>query len=209
MIDDAFSFIAHKWAWLQHAVGWKAFEKYLAKYSLGAIVAAMVSGAVVFIVARKYTKRIKQIDSTLEFSRRFHELMQQQRDLNRRYATQAKATQPPTDGNIEVADAEMWWWRFFDLILYEFDFYQSGFLRKERFNEWMLWRWYDAQHPDQLSVCGMNYRDGWAYWTAHSPNQRNRLVRFLETIHAAHSSEAVTAIVKQNGPRFLRPAHLD
>src|SRR5215831_9194487 len=51
---------------------------------IGAVITALVNMGVLFWIASRYTKRLKRIESTLEFSKRFQELLQQQRDLNRR-----------------------------------------------------------------------------------------------------------------------------
>ena len=48
-----FASVAYWWGVLQHYSGWRAFEKYVNKYSgLGALFAAMISGIVVLWVAR-------------------------------------------------------------------------------------------------------------------------------------------------------------
>ena len=119
---------------------------------IGAVITASVNMGVLFWIASRYTKRLKRIESTLEFSKRFQELLQQQRDLNRRCSTS------PTQ--MDIDDADTWWWRFFDLQLYEFDFFQQGLVRRERFLEWMKWRWYDYQAAKNAmsNTCGMDYK---------------------------------------------------
>jgi hypothetical protein len=204
-----FAFVAYWWAVILHYSGWRAFEKYVNKYSgLGALFAAMISGIVVLWVARRYTKRIKQIDATLEFSRRFHELIQQQVELNHAYFDRRRWENWPPNQR-ELLDARAWWWRFFDLVLYEFDFYQSGFLRKERFTEWMKWRWLEARDPDSFFVSGMNYNQGWDHWRLSAPNQDNRLVKFLNQVHQAPTMDEMVKKVAAAGPRLFRRPHLN
>jgi hypothetical protein len=98
---------------------------------------------------------------------------------------------------VEEQDAVAWWWRFFDLLLYEFDFWQRGNIREERFLEWMLWRWYDS-HPKKgeqtWATCGVGYMQGWERWKKH-PAHGNRLRGLLDDIHAADHPKKVPGIV--------------
>lgn len=113
---------------------------------LAPLLAALIAGCFAWRIAAVYTKRLKQIELTLEFSRRFHDLIQRQRVLNTKYDRRRIATPAAPDTPIEVQDATAWWWCFFDLLLYEYDFYQKGMVRKSCFEEWMIWRWHDF-HP--------------------------------------------------------------
>ena len=154
--------------------------------------------------------KLKRIEATLEFSKRFHDLIQEQRALNKEYDKKQEKDNPS-----DKADALVWWWRFFDLQLYEFDFYQSGYLREGRFIEWMTWRWYDHNAPGAkpLVVCGMDYKAGWEAWKsqpahahahAHEHEHGNRLVAFLDDIHRADDPSQIASIVKKCGPRPWR-----
>jgi hypothetical protein len=161
------------------------FRLAIAVAGVAPILAAIIAGSIAWSIAEFYTKRLKQIEATLEFSKRFHELIQQQRTLNRRYveARLAGAVADAID-EMDEEDAHAWWWRFFDLLMYEYDFYQKGMVRKARFEEWMIFRWHDY-HPDpgrEWQTCGVGYRDGWEYWKDH-PAHGTRLIGLLEEIH--------------------------
>jgi hypothetical protein len=163
---------------------------------IGAVITALVNMGVLFGIASRYTKRLKRIESTLEFSKRFQDLLQQQRDLNRRCST------PPT--TMDIDDADTWWWRFFDLQLYEFDFFQQGLVRRERFLEWMKWRWYDykAAKNAMSTTCGVDYKEGWQSWKNRPAMKENRLVRFLDAVHNASNVQEIASLVKKNAPRW-------
>jgi len=161
---------------------------------LAPIVGAAVAGGAAWWIAERYTRRLKQIEATLEFSKRFHELIQQQRALNAKYEeTLAKSSEAKTEATtkelartLKIAkdDAKAWWWRFFDLLLYEYDFYQKRMVRERRFQEWMIWRWHDF-NPDagkEWTTCEINYKTGFENWKGH-PVHGDRLIRLLEEIH--------------------------
>jgi hypothetical protein len=174
------------------------------------IFGALVAGIFAFVIAEIYTKRLKQIEATLEFSKRFHELIQQQRVINRRYKEDRTKTGYISD--IDQEDAKAWWWRVFDLMLYEYDFYQKGMVRKKRFEEWMVWRWHDY-HPEpgrEWSTCGIDYKKGFEIWKDH-PAHGSRLIDLLEEIHntitipSGLSDEDRNELVKERVRNKVRP----
>jgi len=142
-----------------------------------------------------------QIESTLEFSRRFGELLQLQSKLNQVYdrarSTADTQDDPPTA--LETNEARTWWWLFFDLLLYEYDFFIQDLVWSERFKEWIRWRWYDAKATgnDMWKTCGMDYQTGWKNWKEKPANIKNRLVEFLERVHQAEDVAAVERIVEE------------
>ena len=190
---------------------WQRFEQYILRVPPAASIigpvsaatlAAMISAFVLFWIARRYTVRIKQIESTLEFSKRFQELLKEQRELNRNFAATPRTT--------EEQDGSTWWWRFFDLILYEFDFYHQRLVRQERFTEWMKWRWFDfrATGTDVWQTCGIEYKRGWELWKekdAMRLPKPNRLITFLDKIHDAPDVSGVVRLCRKNSPRWYRP----
>lgn len=99
------------------------------------LLSASISACVLFIIAAHYTTRFKRIDSTLEFSKRFQELLKDQRLLNAAYDRDRLASPALPQTCIEKEDAIAWWWRFFDLLLYEFDFFHQKLVREDRFVE--------------------------------------------------------------------------
>ena len=149
---------------------------------------------------RKDAERKKnQIESTLEFSRRFGELLQLQSKLNLVYerarATDETRDMPATE--LETNEARTWWWLFFDLLLYEYDFFKQDLVWSERFAEWIRWRWYDfkASGDDVWQTCGMDYKKGWNNWKGKPANRKNRLVQFLDKVHEAPDIATVERIV--------------
>jgi hypothetical protein len=186
------------------------------------IIAAIFAGLFGWAIAEFYTKRLKQIEATLEFSKRFHELIQQQGVLNRKYVeVRLNGKVAPALDAIDKEDANDWWWRIFDLLAYEYDFYQKGMVRKARFEEWMVWRWYDF-HPEpgkEWKTCGIAYKDAWATWKKH-PAQPSRLIELLDEIHAISVppntkdgnrvlEKIVRDKVKRHGPRWFKLTDLD
>ena len=125
-------------------------------------------------LAELYTKRLKRVDATLEFSKRYHDLMIDRAKLNE---------ESPNDG-----DAGYYWWqRFFDLMLFQFHFYQYSLLIEELFDEWMWWRHieYGGQSKD---AAGVTYKQGWESYKSRSVIMDNPLIPFLDQIHIGPSS---------------------
>jgi uncharacterized membrane-anchored protein YhcB (DUF1043 family) len=143
----------------------------------------------------------KQIESTLEFSRRFGELLQLQGRLNQAYdrarSTDETRNTPPTA--LETNEARTWWWLFFDLLLYEYDFFKQDLVWRERFTEWIRWRWYDfkAVGSDVWQTCGIDYQTGWRSWKEKPANRKNRLTQFLDKVHDAPDIASVERIVAE------------
>jgi hypothetical protein len=176
---------------------------------------ALLAGLFAIFIAQRYTKQLKQIEATLEFSKRFHELIQQQCVLNRKYMEDQRDGKSLPES--EEKDGQAWWWRFFDLLLYEYDFYQQGLVRKVRFEEWMIWRWYDSHRESgqEWRTCGIDYLSGWKNWKIH-PAHGPRLIELLDQIHAIPDNadkkkvhEEVRQLVGEHGPGFGKTADLE
>jgi hypothetical protein len=179
---------------------------------LAPMTGALITAAVLCWV-HYHSLRLKKVESTLEFSKRFGELIQRQTELNRMYR-QARPTEdnPPT--SVETYEAKVWWWQFFDLVLYEYDFFRQGFLWDERFARWMRFRWheYNAKGDDLWKTCGMDYRAGWDSWECRRANHNSRLSRFLAKVHNAKTESEVVQIVKDESPnpwKLRQSYHLD
>jgi hypothetical protein len=174
------------------------------------ILGAIVAGFAAWLIAHYYTKRLKRIESTLEFSKRFHELIQQQLALNRKQAEDKR--EEKSLPAIEEKEAYAWWWQFFDLLLYEFDFWRRGLVRDQRFMEWIVWRWHDA-YPKQGSewtTCGVSYMQGWKRWRDH-PAHSSDLIKLIDQIHAISGNTdtkdvegKVRILVHQYNPRWRK-----
>jgi hypothetical protein len=149
---------------------------------------------------RERDLRIKRIESTLEFSKRFQELIRDRRELNRKFSDAHKGNKDAEPTPAEKDEGLDWWWAFFDLILYEFDFFQRGLVSEERFIEWMRWRWYDFKPKEgekSWKTSGVTYQEGWHWWSTLSA-QGNRLIELLTEIHRAERAEEVPDIVRRN-----------
>ena len=174
------------------------------------IIGAIIAGFAAWLIAHYYTKRLKRIESTLEFSKRFHELIKQQQALNRKRAEDKRDKKClPV---IEEQEAYAWWWQFFDLLLYEFDFWRRGLVRDKRFLEWMIWRWHDAypQPGSEWTTCGVSYMDGWNRWRTH-PAHSSDLIKLIDQIHDIPGNtskkdvdEKVRILVNQYNPRWRK-----
>jgi hypothetical protein len=161
---------------------------------------------------RKRDNRLKRIESTLEFSRRFQELIRDRRHLNRKYSDAHEEKKDAQPTSAEKDEGLVWWWAFFDLMLYQFDFFQRGLIREERFIEWMRWRWYDFNpKPDEevWKTCGVTYKDGWDLWSTRKAHRKNRLIQFLNDVHEADTPGEVARIVRAQGPRPGQKTKLD
>jgi hypothetical protein len=189
-----------------------SFSAYQLLYAgFGAALSAIIGGLAVWYIAHRYTLRLKMFDSTLEFSKRFGDMVERQSRLNRAYAD-ARAANPSLPAtNIEREEARAWWWHFFDLVLFEYDFFKQGLLWDERFARWMRWRWheYNATGADIWRTNGMDYREGWDDWKNRRANQGHRLIAFLDEIHAAADEDEVARLVRAASPGFWRGYHLD
>ncbi len=182
---------------------------------IGGCGGALVAGIFAILIAQTYTKRMKQFEAMLEFSKRFHELIQEQRAMNRKYEENKKAA--CYDPKVDDEDAKAWWWRFFDLQLYEYDFYQEGLVDKGRFEEWMIWRWYDSHREPgkEWRTCGIDYVTGWNNWK-ENPEHGSRLIRLLNEIHKIPDCadkkqvhKRVRQLVRGRGPGFLKKTDLE
>jgi hypothetical protein len=159
----------------------------------GAIAGALINVTVVWVVANVFTKRMKRVDSTLEFNRRYQDLIRQSRDLENKFRTASdNADREPLKD-----DAFIWWLCFFDLMLFQFDFFCEGLILQRRFTEWMRWRRVDF--AENWLVGGVSYQDGWKKW-ANIPAMRDSpFIGFFEQIHNEKAGE-----VEQVVSRFTR-----
>jgi hypothetical protein len=180
---------------------------------LGGFISAAIDGVVVWLIARRVTVRLKMIESTLEFSKRFGELIKEQSDLNQTYMGKRAAQNIPRS-NLETDQARVWWWRFFDLVLYEYDFFKHGLVWDERLTQWMKWRWHewhevDAQGKSVWKTNGIDYREGWKSSKERPANKNDRLIKFMDTVHAKDDVNEVAGIVRANSPKLWHKYHLD
>ncbi|HEY4846561.1 MAG TPA: hypothetical protein VIH87_01885 [Methylocella sp.] len=170
---------------------------------LGPTLGSIITSLVVVFVARRYTIRTKRIDSTFEFSKRYHELLIQQRDLNEEY--DKLLVDDPKRADERPAD--VWWLRFFDLMLFEYEFFKQRLLMKERFEDWMKWRWHEFRGTDEKYknfAWGMGYRDGWKRLREAEVWQGNPLIPFLHDVHHATDVNEVKRIVEEAYPSWWR-----
>jgi hypothetical protein len=176
------------------------------------VLVAFFAAVVGWFSANYFTARVKRIDATLEFNKRFHELIERQDALNRKYEEdkirlEEEGNRNPRDplklkaakNSLKCSEKEgvAWWWEFFDLLLHEFDFWHQNLVTRVRFLEWMVWRWADSHPKDGTplwTTCGIGYIEGWELWRTH-PAHGSRLIGLLEEIHAARHPRNVPQIV--------------
>jgi hypothetical protein len=133
---------------------------------------------VAIFVAEVYTRRIKRIEATLKFTKRFQELIGKQHALNSEFYYDANGNLHDNTPDV-LAKNELDAWNFlcrvFDLLLNEFNYCRVWLVRKQDFVGWMEWRWYDWEPekrygkqenrpgglPEGLTTCGISYQKGW------------------------------------------------
>lgn len=176
---------------------------------LGAVATSLTAAIIALWAVPHLGRRLKRINSALDFSRRFQQLMDDRHKLHQRYHLWGAAV--AANCSVEIlAEADNFYVSFFDLLWNEYVFWRSGLLNEGLFTEWMQWRWYTYNQADNeiFCICGVSYRSGWCKWKARSPVViTNPFVVFLDKIHSApNGKEAVTAIVKAERPPLWRRA---
>jgi hypothetical protein len=164
-----------------------------------ALIEGVLTALAVWLTAHWYTFRIKKIESTLEFSRRFWELNERRNEMNSEYAKKHPAGVGPSDDERKLGLT--WWWRFFDLIMYEYDFFKRALVWNDRFKMWMKWRYYnhnfEREEHEPWEANGVDYATGWSHWQKMKANEHAPFQDFLDRIHAAKNSKEVGQIVEK------------
>ncbi len=167
-----------------------AFLAFIKEYpAFGGIIGSAISTIAVFLVAHVYTKSLKRNEATLEFNRRFHELLSERNKIDLEYVTGKNRKGLP--GGYYRRLGFLWWNRFFDLMLFQFHFFQEGLVNEVRFAEWMNWRRHDFQlgrnepgsSASAFATCGVSYEHGWDYWKNTPAHAGNSFIAFLDAIH--------------------------
>ena len=78
----------------------------------------------------------------------------------------------------------------------------------------MKWRWHewhevDAQRKSVWKTNGIDYREGWKSWKERPANKNDRLIKFMDTVHAKDDVNEVAGIVRANSPKLWHKYHLD
>ena len=165
----------------------------------GAIFGAMLTAGVVGGVVQSRTKRHQEATALFEFSKRFHQLLDEAHSLARAY--KAAGGTPNEAG---AAEAAAYYRKFFDLLVSEHYFFTQGFVRRETFLEWMKWRWgawHDVEGARVL-VCGVPYQTAWREWSQRPLMKSHPLVQFVDEVHAAPDLAAVRRLVDRQAPRW-------
>jgi len=191
----------------------------------GAILAAVVAAAFGFFIVHQHARRLKQSEATLEFSKRFQTLLEQQHRLNAKFYCEEESGKLKCPSPAPSAKDELDAWnlfrQFFDLMLNEFSYFQAGVIHADVFADWMLWRWYDwdpararrdgdvTPRPGgldipSLEICGASYRTGWAWWIQRPVVTDTSFVNFMNALHDARDEAAARRIVKDWAPRQRR-----
>lgn len=169
-----------------------AFHEYPGFFTL---FGAVITGLVAIYVANTFTKRLKRVDATLEFSKRYHDLMADQPSLNH-------------EDPASLAKWRNWWIRFFDLMYFQYHFYIRGLFLQERFREWMGWRnseWRESPDPSSMDY-PYSYAAGWRYWLEKSrSNHFGLFVVFMNRIHESNNIAEIYLLVLADSFWILRP----
>jgi hypothetical protein len=157
----------------------------------GSLAGSILTLTGAFLVANRYTKGLKRTDATLEFSKRYHELVLEAGEINKNYSDRKHEAYLLMDPGVR------WWVRFFDLMLFQYHFYRHGLVMKDTFVEWMWWRRFDwtDERPRKKVVAGMTYSEGWTYYRDLPAHADSPLTPFLESIHRAKNINTVRRIV--------------
>jgi hypothetical protein len=197
------------WSWLGHFLGWHAFSSYMHKKGTAPIFGALITATAALIIAQIYTKRFKRVDATLDFMRRFGELLKQQHDLNKEYDFFQSTIKDRIEGYAFFD-------RFFAEMLNEFRFFEEGLIKPDTFLEWTTWRWHD--YRDDLGTTiprtrGVSYREGWERWLKRPvlrDYKNEGFIRFLNEIHGVGSvngtpnQKELVQIVRSRAPLSSR-----
>jgi hypothetical protein len=158
------------------------FDKIVGPVS-GAATSAVLAGIFAVLIAVGVTWFLKQTDNTHDFSKRYWDVIEDGLNLNKDIAM-AKIHDKAIPVEIINALAESWWFKYFDLMLFQYEYFKRGALKRERFAHWMKWRWLDCKDAESgLKVGGKNYIEGWEIWSKHLGNSNNEFVPFLTSIH--------------------------
>jgi hypothetical protein len=176
---------------------------------------ALIAGLFALIVAEIYTKRIKQIEATLEFSKRYHELLKDQHELNEKHYFDKdgkRYADPQQITDAKITRAHVFFYQLFDLFLNEFEYFKKGLMDETRFSNWMRWRWTDyndKRHenpiPFNIDAFGKSYKEEWKFLVSD-----NRAVwptdffEFLSDVHGASSINEVERVVHNARPLRVR-----
>jgi hypothetical protein len=174
-------------ALLEFAAIWK-------DYSLSPVIGASITAFAVLYIANKYTRQLSQVSSTFEFSKRFHDII----ELKRR--TESEADKENWSAEKKNAAADQWWLRFFDLILTEWEFRKANYINKDRFTDWMRWRWHEYKGDDQrrgFEIFGVSYREAWGRLTGPNPLFPEAFIVFLSHIHAAPDVTKMRKVIQK------------
>lgn len=171
-------------------------------YNLSPVIGAVIAAVAVLYVANRYTRRLNQVSSTFEFSKRFHEII----ELKRKAEGDAEKDHWTDEKKNVVSD--QWWLRFFDLILTEWEFRKANYINKDRFVDWMRWRWHEYKGNDMrrgFDIFGVSYRQAWERLTGPNPLFPEEFIIFMSHIHAAPDVTKLRKVIqKQIGLRRSR-----
>ncbi len=183
---------------------WNEFVDYITVHpAFGPIIAALITAIAAIWIARRFTQRIKRIEATLEFRKRYQEFLDAQSKLNEEFyfdnnGARINPAPAPTHKDKHIADNL--YRRLFDLMLNEFGFFRAGLVDHYAFTEWMRWRWHDFRGASD--VTGLSYAQGWQDWKRQPGLHGNPFLDFLDTVHAKPTDSAVDDIVKKYSPRW-------
>jgi hypothetical protein len=172
---------------------WSVLEGYLTQHQpMATILGAVITVLGAALIANRYAKRVKRVDATLEFSKRYRDLIAEGAKLNDTYVKKSSPTA------IDQEPGREWWVRFFDLMQFEYRFYRHGLILPEMFAQWMWWRHFDytGERSHQKLVAGIDYPTGWKHYQSLPALKDDPYIQFMELVHAASSRRMLRKVLR-------------
>jgi hypothetical protein len=189
-------------AWICDALEWKDFFPLF-----GSALVAATALTIAVIATWWLNTTIKRTEFFLKFTERFHDILTEV-DVENANAT----SQPP---GARRRKAHALYRQFFGLMFDEWYAYRCGFLDPRAYTEWMIWRYFDSNPPQQaqryiFEIGGVPYLAGWQLWKDKPAFAGHPFVAFMEEVHRARRSHTladseIRTLVARNAPLIRRP----
>ena len=165
---------------------------------LGGLFSGAIGGFSAIWISKKRTLKHKRAEATIDFNQKYQSLKDVQCQLNQAYSL-AVSKVPRPDGEIVHLQemAARWWEQYFDLMQNEYFFFREGMLDRNRYIQWMRWRYFEyrEQGPGPHATCNVGYRLGWRQFKSNPALWGDPFVTFFDRVHHALSPTDVSAIV--------------
>jgi hypothetical protein len=163
------------------------------------IVGPFFTGLSVVFVASYFTRSMKKTDMVHAFDVRLDTIRNFHHELVKR--TIAREVSKVSFDAADAADGHHYYRRFFRLQRDQFLAFQSGYIDKKIYVEWMTWRRHEylGTEPD---VLGVTYAAAWTAWSKRPPLERHIFIEFFDKVH--NSTKPVKDVVHEYSPPWHR-----